>query len=141
MKRVWYGLWRHALLLGFFVAMAAVVGSLYYSEVVGLVPCKLCWLQRLAIYPLALILGIAWWRDDREIWRYAVPLSLAGMIFALWHYLLQKTGSAALSCGSDAVADCARQYFNEFGYITFSMMGLTTLVLTAFFAYLARAPK
>lgn len=129
---------QYGLLLGFLVAFGAVVTSLYYSEVVGLVPCKLCWLQRIFIYPSAVILFIAWWRNDRDVWRYVVPLSVIGSFFALWHYALQKTGSSLLSCGSDAAASCSKMYFNEFGYITFPMMGLTTLVLIGVLAYLAK---
>jgi disulfide bond formation protein DsbB len=130
---------KHGILLGALVALGAMLGSLYYSEIVGFPVCKLCWLQRIAIYPLALILGLAWWRDDREIWRYAVPIAGFGVFFAIWHYLLQKTGSELFSCGTDPSAvSCGIQYINEFGYITFPLMGITTLVLAGTLAFIAR---
>ncbi|HEX6475125.1 MAG TPA: disulfide bond formation protein B, partial [Candidatus Limnocylindria bacterium] len=71
-----------ALWLAFAVAFTATAGSLFFSEVAHLVPCTLCWYQRIAMYPLALILGIAAWRGDWGIRRYAAPLAAIGAIVA-----------------------------------------------------------
>lgn len=71
------------LYLAWVVALVATLGSLYLSEVLGYRPCKLCWYQRIGMYPLALILGIAAFRDDLRVRMYAVPLALAGLVTAL----------------------------------------------------------
>ena len=59
------------LYLAWVVALVATLGSLYLSEVLGYRPCKLCWYQRIAMYPLALMLGIAAFRDDLRVRLYA----------------------------------------------------------------------
>lgn len=70
------------------VALAATLGALFIGEVVGQAPCQLCWYQRIAMFPLALILGIGCLREDAGVRRYALPLALAGTAVALWHNLL-----------------------------------------------------
>jgi disulfide bond formation protein DsbB len=67
------------------VALVAMVGSLYYSEVRLFVPCTMCWYQRIAMYSLAIVLAIAAWRSDFGIKPYALTLSLGGLVFSLWH--------------------------------------------------------
>ncbi|WP_019584761.1 disulfide bond formation protein B [Deinococcus apachensis] len=75
------------LYLAWVVALAATLGSLWFSEVRGFVPCVLCWFQRIAMYPLALLLGIAALRGDLSIRAYALPLAAVGWIIALIHNL------------------------------------------------------
>ena len=66
------GLWIAAT-----VALTATLGSLYFSEVAHYVPCRLCWFQRIAMYPLAVVLVIAAVRRDRAVRWYAGPLAAA----------------------------------------------------------------
>ena len=77
-----------ALYLAWLVALAATLGALLLGEVLGRTPCTLCWYQRIAMFPLALVLGIACLVDDRRVGRYALPLALAGAAVALYHTLL-----------------------------------------------------
>jgi disulfide bond formation protein DsbB len=67
------------------VALCSSLAVLYIGEVMGQAPCILCWFQRAFMFPLAVILGIAVWRDDRQIRVYALPLALIGGAIALWH--------------------------------------------------------
>ncbi len=76
------------LLSAWIIALCASLGALFIGEVMGQAPCVLCWYQRIAMFPLALILGIACLSNDLSVWRYALPLSLAGFAIALWHSLL-----------------------------------------------------
>ncbi|MFC6663971.1 disulfide bond formation protein B [Deinococcus radiopugnans] len=71
------------LYLAWLVALAATLGSLYFSEVRGFRPCVLCWYQRIAMYPLAVILGIAALNSDFKIRRYVLPLAAVGWVVAL----------------------------------------------------------
>ena len=64
-------------------------GSLYYSEVAHYTPCALCWYQRIAMYPLVLLLGIAAFRRDIGIRLYAIPLAAIGAVISAYHYLLE----------------------------------------------------
>ncbi|WP_299847400.1 disulfide bond formation protein B [uncultured Paracoccus sp.] len=74
-----------ALLLAFLIALAATLGALFIGEVLGRMPCTLCWYQRIAMFPLVVILGIAALRDDPSARFPAVILSLAGLAVAIWH--------------------------------------------------------
>ncbi|WP_337868378.1 disulfide bond formation protein B [Meiothermus sp.] len=90
---------RNALLLAFawLVALAATLGSLYYSEVRNFIPCTLCWYQRIAMYPLVFMLGIATWRNDPHIRPYALTLSLLGLFWSSYHLLEQWVPGVAPS--------------------------------------------
>lgn len=74
---------RVLLYLAWVVALVGLIGSLYLGEISGVQPCTYCWYQRVALYPLALLLGIACYRDDRGIVVYALPLALMGAVIAL----------------------------------------------------------
>ncbi len=70
------------------IALAAMVGSLFFSEVMELPPCVLCWYQRIAMYPLVVIIAIGIAKRD-ALWKwYAMPLSLSGLALATYHNLL-----------------------------------------------------
>ena len=90
------------------IAIVSVVGSLYFSNVVGLVPCVLCWYQRIAIYPLALIIPIGLVRHDETLAEYILWFGGIGWLFGLYQVLLQygfiheaTTCSFGVSCISD----------------------------------------
>ncbi|MFC5849940.1 disulfide bond formation protein B [Deinococcus petrolearius] len=72
------------LYLAWVVALAATLGSLYFSEVRGFNPCVLCWYQRICMYPQALLLGIAAFSGDLRVRRYALPLAVVGWLTALY---------------------------------------------------------
>ena len=76
------------LLLAWVVAMAASLGAIFAGEVMGQTPCVLCWYQRAAMFPLAIILGVASYRGDTGVWRYALPVAGAGAVVAAVHSLL-----------------------------------------------------
>lgn len=77
-----------ALLAAWVIALAASLTVLFIGEVMGQTPCTLCWYQRIAMFPLAVILGIAAWRGELAAWRYALPIALAGLLVAGFHTLL-----------------------------------------------------
>lgn len=69
-------------------ALAATLGALFIGEILGQEPCLLCWYQRVAMFPLVLILGVACYINDASVGRYAIPLTGLGGSLALWHTLL-----------------------------------------------------
>lgn len=133
----------HGLVLAFLLTLGASLMSLWYSEFVGFPVCKFCWLGRIAMYPLALILGIAWYQHDLRVWRYAMPLAVFGAAITLIHWLSQMLTSFGVSCGA-AVGDvsCTQQLVSEYGYITFPMFGLTTFLWAIFlFIFVRKAER
>ena len=70
------------------VATASTLGSLFFSEVMGLIPCELCWYQRIFIFPLAVILLVGLHPLDIRVVRYALPLAILGLLFTIYHCLL-----------------------------------------------------
>lgn len=77
-----------ALLGAWLIAFFATVAVLFVGEVMGQMPCVLCWYQRIAMFPLALLLGVAAFRGDLGVWRYALPIATAGLAVAAYHSLL-----------------------------------------------------
>jgi disulfide bond formation protein DsbB len=67
------------------VALVSTLGALFVGEILGQTPCQLCWYQRIAMFPLAAMLGIACLADDVSVKKYALPLALAGAAIAFWH--------------------------------------------------------
>ena len=121
---------KNAIWMAFVVATLSTFGSLFYSEIAKYDPCKLCWIQRIFMYPQAIILLIAMLRKDKDIKVYMLPLSVIGLLFAGYHYLLQINPNVPSSCGITGVgASCASSPFFHFGYITIPMMAFTAFGL------------
>lgn len=125
---------NNALIFAFIVALTATLGSLFYSEIAGYTPCKLCWFQRIFMYPLVILFGVALMRKARNIIYYVIPLSMIGGAISIYHYIIQRTEYAA-SCVEGGVS-CTSKYVFHFGYITIPMMALTAFGLIIIFSYL-----
>ena len=110
------------------VATLATAGSLYFSEVANYLPCTLCWYQRIAMYPLVLILGIAMIRRDTAIRIYAIPLALVGAAVAAYHYLLEWFPEIDAGACS-AVIPCTQVWFREFGFVSMPLLALVAFGL------------
>ncbi len=119
----------HGLFLAWVVALTATLGSLYFSEVRGFIPCALCWYQRALMYPLVILLGVASHLEDKSVIRYTLPLSVLGGGVALYHYLIQKVpGMTGLgTCGVGV--PCNAQYIDWLGFITIPFLALTAFTL------------
>jgi len=117
------------LYLAWLVALVAMLGSLYFSEVRGYIPCELCWYQRILMYPLALVLGIAAYSDDIRQRRYVLPISILGMLVSGYHYLHQKLpGLAEIKPCAQGVP-CNTQYINWLGFITIPFLAFVAFAL------------
>lgn len=125
---------RHGMFLAFLVAAVSLVLSLFYSDYAGYEPCKLCWLQRIFIYPQVILLGMALYRKDYKIIDYALALLFAGTAVSLYHNYLSFGGSPFFNCDVlNLSASCTKRYVFEFGYITIPIMSLTSFLLMIFF--------
>jgi disulfide bond formation protein DsbB len=120
------GVWIY---LAWLVAIAATVGSLYFSEIRLFVPCTLCWWQRIFMYPLVVVLGVATFRQDGQVWRTTLPLSVIGLATATYHYLLQKVPAIAPPASCALGVPCNVQYINWFGFVTIPFLALVAFAL------------
>lgn len=116
-----------ALWLAFLVAGTCMAGSLYFSEVANFEPCRLCWFQRVAMYPLAVILLVAAIRRDRAVRWYVGPIAAIGALVSTYHYLVEWYPSLeGGSCGIGPA--CSAIWFRELGFVTLSFMALCGFV-------------
>lgn len=119
-----------ALVVAAAVAVVATLGSLYYSEVADFPPCRLCWFQRIGMYPLALLLPIAAWRRDRQVRWYALPLAVIGGAVSIYHMVIERFPS--LESGSCEIANpCSIIWVEQLGYLTIPTMALSGFALVA----------
>ncbi len=129
---------EYGLYVAWVVALAATGGSLYFSEVRQFVPCALCWYQRVLMYPLAIVLGIASYRGDAGVKRYALPLSGLGMAFALFHYLEQKVPGFGFPELCRVGVPCNVAYIDWAGFVTIPFLSLVAFVLIALLLWASR---
>jgi disulfide bond formation protein DsbB len=120
------------------IATVATAGSLYLSEVAGYVPCVLCWYQRIAMYPLVVVLGVAAWRRDGQVWRTAIPIAVIGASISVWHIAIERNPSWGGAC--DPAAPCSLRWVEEFGFLTLPTMALIGFVAIALLSLAARPP-
>lgn len=120
------------LLLGIWtVALIATAGSLYFSEVRGYIPCELCWIQRIFMYPLVIIAGVAYFQKNVRIAATTLIFSVIGGMISLYHYGIQKLAFLADSAPSCGQVPCTGQYINWLGFITIPFLALTAFILIA----------
>lgn len=124
------------LTLGFLIVLIGMTGSLYFSEVMYFEPCKLCWFQRIFMYPQVIILMIAMIRKDYTVALYTVPLSLIGTVFGLYQYAVQMGFIDLTTCGIDTVA-CGAIHMKLLGFITIPFLSVVGFIISGFFVYLA----
>ncbi|MBS4178385.1 disulfide oxidoreductase [Lederbergia citrea] len=120
---------NYLLYFAWVVSVIATLGSLYFSEIKGYVPCELCWYQRIFMYPLAIILGIAAFENDTKLKKYVLPLSVFGGLISLYHYLVQKVPSFASIKPCVQGVPCNVQYINWLGFITIPFLALTAFTI------------
>lgn len=124
---------KHSFKLALTIALTAMIGSLFYSDYAGYTPCLLCWYQRIAIYPVSILLITAFaTKSLKQIPKFILPLSIIGVLISGFHYLEQvlRTINPEFDSLTDcsvygATPSCVESYVMHFGYITIPNMALT----------------
>jgi len=123
-----YLLGDRAIWLAWLVALVATVGSLIYSEVIHFVPCRLCWFQRIAMYPLSFVLLVGAIRREAAVKYYGLPLALTGLAISIYHNVIQFYPS--LEGGScDPLNPCSARSIEVFGFIDIPFMAGAGFIL------------
>ncbi|OFW65132.1 MAG: hypothetical protein A2135_10705 [Actinobacteria bacterium RBG_16_67_15] len=109
------------MLLAWIMALIAMLGSLYYSQIAGLLPCEYCWYQRIAMYPIVVILGIALLKKDRGIRPYVYGLAIPGGLISTYHYLVERFPD--LQVGEcNLCIPCSVAWFMKFDLVSIAFM-------------------
>jgi disulfide bond formation protein DsbB len=112
-------------LVAWIQAVVAMAGSLYFSDVMLMPPCVLCWYQRICMYPLVAVLGVGFLLRERRIHFYVLPLSLIGLGIALYHKLLYYGIIAESIVPCTTGISCTARNIEWFGFITIPLLSLT----------------
>lgn len=126
---------KYGLLLAFIMAVVSMAFSLFYSNVVGFPPCELCWFQRIFMYPLVFLLGLALIKKGYHIVDYALALAIIGGGISLYHnYMYYYNQGLNVFCELGGMqVSCVKRYVFEFGYITIPLMALTAFAMIIIF--------
>ena len=111
------------------VALIGMVGSLFFSEVMELPPCDLCWYQRIAMYPLVFVLATGIILGDRRMKTYALPFGLTGLAISVYHNLLYYGAITQALTPCSAGVPCTAKQLELFGFITIPLMTLAAFVV------------
>ena len=118
--------WNY-LTIAWLAAIVATLSVLFIGEVMQRQPCVLCWYQRAFMFPLAVVLGIASYRDDPAVWRYGMPLAGIGLAIAAYHLVVffELFPQAIQPCGAGPSCSSADMSI-------FTVVPLPALSLAAF---------
>ncbi len=120
---------KYGIYLAFGVALMAMLGSLFFSEIMNLPPCVLCWYQRISLYPLVFLLPVAIIRKSKDIYYYALALLIPGFVVSLFHNLLYLKIIPENVSPCVAGISCTTKYFEWFGFITIPLLAFVVFVI------------
>jgi len=85
----------------------------------------MCWYQRILMYPLVVLFGVAVFLEKDDVADYALPLVTIGGGISFYHYLVQRLEQFQSAGCSITQVTCETQYTFYFEYITIPMMAFT----------------
>lgn len=127
--------------LAWVIALVATTGSLFFSEVMDLPPCVLCWYQRIAMYPQVVIIAVGIILRDGRFKYYALPLILAGLVVSVYHNLLYYAIIPESLKPCEQGVSCTSRQIEWLGFITIPLMALTAFILLAAFLLVYKSNK
>lgn len=114
--------WMLLFLCWLLVSVATTI-SLFFSSVLEYQPCVLCWYQRICLFPLIFIFAAGLFPAfDKSVIKYALPLTIAGGLTALYHTLLYAgiIPESIQPCSQGV--SCTEKYFELFGFVSIPML-------------------
>ena len=122
---------ENSLLFIWVVSLVATLGSLYFSDIRGYVPCTMCWFQRIFMYPILVMTTVAIIQKNAKIAVTTAVFSIIGGCISLYHYGIQKIDFLSDSAPACGQVSCTGQYINWLGFITIPFLALTAFLLIA----------
>lgn len=129
----------YALYFAWVIALSGTMLSLYFGELLRYEPCRLCWYQRIFLFPLAIILGIGAYRQEGRISSYALPLCLLGGAFSLYQVLEIYVPSVRTPALCGYINECSNTLFELWGFITFPLISLVGFVAMIVLLWVGRS--
>jgi disulfide bond formation protein DsbB len=129
------------LYLAWVQALVAMLGSLFFSEVMKLPPCVLCWYQRICMYPLVAILAVGILFEDKRVKFYALPLSIIGLCIAFYHNLLYYGILPEAMSPCMAGISCTTKAIIWLGFITIPLLALVAFTVITLALLLYKKPE
>ncbi|MBX7066898.1 MAG: disulfide bond formation protein B [Parachlamydiales bacterium] len=116
---------KNALYLAWVIALVGMLGSIFYGEVLRFEPCRLCWYQRIAMFPLVLFLGIAFYKEEPKMARCCLPLIAIGAFFSFYQSVSQIFPAIQIASLCSESAPCTTAGMAPFlSFFAFLSMGL-----------------
>ncbi|MGI8281703.1 disulfide oxidoreductase [Bacillus mycoides] len=126
---------KYHIVIAWTIATSAMLISLFFSEWMKLPPCDLCWYQRMAMYPLVLILGIGMYRKDSYVSTYAFPFACIGLMLSVYQITIQAFPNSEMKICSVGVS-CTKDYLNLFGFISIPMLSFVGFLAIIILLYI-----
>ena len=120
---------KNAFYIAWAQALAAFLGSLYFSEILKIPPCDLCWYQRILMYPLVFIIPVGIIRKDKRLPYYVLPLSIPGILVGFYQHLLQIAVIPSSFAPCTLGVSCATKYWSLFDFITLPLLSTAAFAL------------
>lgn len=118
-------------------ASIAMAGSLFFSEVMMLPPCVLCWYQRIAMYPIVILTALGIVRKDRKVYISVLALSFPGLVISIYHNLLYWKILPESVAPCTLGISCTTKFFEWFGFITIPFMALVAFTVITVLAFIS----
>ncbi|MBL0686540.1 MAG: disulfide bond formation protein B [Sulfurospirillum sp.] len=120
------------------IAVIAMLGSLFFGEVMAFLPCNLCWYQRIIMYPLVIIFFIGMTPFNKDVLRYSTPFVILGWLFSLYHNLLQYEIIPESASPCVQGVPCSAKYIEIFGFITIPMLAFLAFTIIGLLLYMIK---
>ena len=106
------------------ISLTSTLGSLYFSEILKLPPCVLCWYQRVLTYPLVIIFAVGIWKKDKNLPLFVLPLSIIGIVISSYHNLLYYKLIPESIAPCTLGISCTTKQIEIFGFVTIPLLSL-----------------
>lgn len=127
---------KYGLFFAWIISLIALLSTLFFSEMMQWPVCTLCWYQRIALYPLVILLGMAAYKNDRAIIPYVMPFPLIGLFFAVYQYLEQMIpGFAPIEFCKDGAVSCGIIHLKLLGFITIPFLSAIACLMIFILLY------
>lgn len=120
---------KYGLYFAWVIACLGTLASLYFSVVKNLEPCHLCWYQRICLFPLSILLGIATYEGNFKIAAYALPFTVIGLGFAVYQVAIQEIPGWNIIDMCGAGPSCSEKMLVGLGPITIPMLSAANFIL------------